>query len=128
MKNKKTRRYFYYPEDDETMLAWIDAQQNMSTSVYVLIKNYIAKYGLTDVMMRTMVLTDEVALDKATETYGAAETANNVPKEETIKVVESAKAKEEVQSDDARDDEISPANRGKTPQQINDELLAQLLK
>lgn len=131
MKSKKIRRYFCYSESDETIVAWLKAQQSLSTSLCVLIKNYVVKYGATDIMTQTLCLADETTLSKENDTFSRAKIENSVfeeKAEETTAVAEQDSANEEVQINNVDNNDISPANRGKTSQQINDELLAQLLK
>lgn len=135
MKSKKIRRYFCYSESDETIIAWLKAQQSLSISLCVLIKNYVVKYGATDIMTQTLCLADETALPKENDTFSRAKNENSVSEEkaeekteETTVAAEQGSTNEEVQINNVDNNDISPANRGKTSQQINDELLAQLLK
>lgn len=61
MDKTSTRFAFSVPKGDTQILKWIEAQYNLSSSIRMLIKDYIARNGIDDVSCRSLTFTDNVA-------------------------------------------------------------------
>lgn len=62
MQNKTTRYHFSAPASDQQIAEWAAAQHSFSTSIRMLIKDCIAKYGMEDVTCRSMMIADDVTV------------------------------------------------------------------
>jgi len=95
-----TKRYtFTAPSDDKQIAEWINRQHSFSTSIRIVIKDYISKYGMIDISCLPMALTDEPS---AVSRYNdELETANNNDmKEQTNKNEEQTENKPVNKEDD----------------------------
>lgn len=102
------RHQFTVPVGDAMVNDWIALQNSSSDSLRTVIKDYIARHGMTDATFQPLSINDN--------NFACKNFVNTPP------------ANEEKVVNEEPNDEISYANRNKTSQQINDELLAQLLK
>ena len=124
--HKRIRRSFVFPEDDILSTKWFAAQQNKSVAIRILIRAYIATYGLTDVLTHSDLLPNHISKSEITDGIDNTNveddviTANNdiISKTST----EKNDGTETMQTNQIKVD------REKTANDINDELLAQLLK
>lgn len=62
MDKTSTRFAFSVPKGDTQIINWIDAQYNLSSSIRMLIKDYIARNGIDDVSCRSLAFTDNVVI------------------------------------------------------------------
>lgn len=81
------KRYtFSVPVPDKSVLDWLDAQYNISQSLRIIIKDYAAKYGNTDITSLPMTLDDKASVSETVQQKPAPEphfenTAKQQPKE-----------------------------------------------
>lgn len=55
------RYHFSAPESDTQIAEWVKLQHNFSTSMRILIKDYIAKYGMRDISCLPLAIDDAEA-------------------------------------------------------------------
>lgn len=82
---KTIRYHFSAPASDVQIAEWIEAQHNFSSSIRLVIKDYIAKHGMIDATCLPMMTDDaaavkyEQAYKKPADTSQSVEQVNSVP-------------------------------------------------
>lgn len=124
--HKRIRRSFVFPEDDILSTKWFAAQQNKSVAIRILIRAYVATYGLTDVLTHSDLLPNHISKSEITDSMDDITVEENVITANNDIILKTSTEKNDgtktMQTNQMK------ADREKTANEINDELLAQLLK
>lgn len=93
----KTARYsFTAPLADKQIIDWIQTQQNLSLSLRLVIKDYIARHGVSDIMCMPMMIDDEAVVtgrkNGADENQNKVNTIESTIKEDVIQKEEPVTA------------------------------------
>lgn len=96
MDKTSTRFAFSVPKGDTQILKWIEAQYNLSSSIRMLIKDYIARNGIDDVSCRSLTFTDNVVTISAPRSEPSTGTGTEIEKQQLItENIETKISKEE---------------------------------
>lgn len=72
------RYHFSAPESDTQIAEWVALQHNFSTSMRILIKDYIAKYGMQDIACLPLTISDDIETKAVVANQPVAEAAEVV--------------------------------------------------
>lgn len=88
------RYHFSAPESDKQIAEWVDLQHNFSTSMRILIKDYIAKYGMRDISCLPLSISDDVEIKPVgfDPQFTVVDTTKKVEESEVAEVVEQTQS------------------------------------
>lgn len=105
---KSVRYVFSVPKSDVQIPEWIENQYNLSTSIRILIKDYVARYGMTDASCLP-IMTDDAAAARMIRAQPVETIEEKKEEKKEEKIVEKAvetvekKPEEPVVTNDAKD-------------------------
>lgn len=85
MNNPSIRPRLRIPTDDPQLIEWLDKQGNLSLSIRLLINNYIATYGATDVVEHATLTTTIPMADTAPQKPAKKKETKHKPQKTTPK-------------------------------------------
>lgn len=123
MQSKTTRYHFSAPSSDQQIAEWAAAQHSFSTSIRMLIKDCIAKYGMEDVTCRSMMIADDVTVTTGPQGEIIATVREPVPTQARHMAVESEKSEQIIKTEPIVQTEtksVEPEQKPEAPKQNDD--------
>lgn len=115
--DKSVRYCFTAPISDVQLAEWIEIQHNLSMSIRLVIKDYIAKHGMADATCLPMMTDDDSATKYEQEFRKFMRETNNVPEEPSVPEIKNEAKAEPV-----------PAAPVPQASAMMDDMLADLMK